>query len=96
MLEADGAAKRGLLWSTVTGVVAEEEDEETRADGGCDHGCCAGRQICQMGCFGGGFMGEERGSRRRRGADHRRLERRLTGRESCRRGAHGKGGKRVG
>ena len=33
VLEADGAAKRGLLWLTVTSVVAEEEDEETRADG---------------------------------------------------------------
>ena len=33
VLEADGAVKRGLLWSTVTSVVAEEEDEETRADG---------------------------------------------------------------
>ena len=33
VLEADGAAKRGLLWLTVTSVVAEEKDEETRADG---------------------------------------------------------------
>ena len=33
MLEADGAVKRGLLWLTVVGVVAEEEDEKTRADG---------------------------------------------------------------
>uniref|UniRef100_A0A6N2N2Q6 Uncharacterized protein n=1 Tax=Salix viminalis TaxID=40686 RepID=A0A6N2N2Q6_SALVM len=29
----DGAAKRGLLWLTAANVVAEEEDEETRADG---------------------------------------------------------------
>ena len=29
VLEADGAAKRGLLWSTMTDVVAEEEDEGT-------------------------------------------------------------------
>ncbi|KAJ6293166.1 hypothetical protein OIU78_025200, partial [Salix suchowensis] len=33
VLEADNAAKRGLLWLTAAGVVAEEEDEETRVDG---------------------------------------------------------------
>ncbi|KAJ6373956.1 hypothetical protein OIU78_029619 [Salix suchowensis] len=43
-----------------------------------------------------GCMGEERGSRRHREAGHQWLERRLTGREGCRRGAHDKGEKRVG
>ena len=33
VLEADGAAKRGLPWLMAVGVVTEEEDEETRADG---------------------------------------------------------------
>ncbi|KAJ6290456.1 hypothetical protein OIU78_026233, partial [Salix suchowensis] len=58
VLEADGATKRGLLWLTAAGVVAEEEDEETRAEGAVTSATVAGRQICQLGCLSGQRRGE--------------------------------------